>query len=225
MDDSPRYPKRILRILSKWHVDAVTPDDCAACSSSCCSHGGFAILENVLKIFDLYQEGKLGREDYEFQIGLSFRDFVETYFDVLWYPTGRWFRSKHVAAFFMKSLSSDNHLISIPAVGNSYHRTRSKLFNENPWLNKGCVFLNKKVGEWPFDDRDSSRQCILHDAKAMTHLTQKPIDCVFFVCTRPHELKIPTKRISARWFRALAVSYPDSVQRFRSMVEEEKEAN
>ena len=40
-----------------WHSDAVTAQDCEASSSPCCSHGGFAILENVLAIYDLYQGG------------------------------------------------------------------------------------------------------------------------------------------------------------------------
>lgn len=223
MDSLKRYPKRIMRILKKWHSDAVNAQDCEACSSSCCSHGGFAILENVLAIYELYQRDELRREDYDFPPGLSFTDFVKTYFDVFWWPTGRWFWKKQIVCFFMKSLSSDGHLISIPWVGSSFHDTRIALFQENPWLNKGCVFLSKKVDEWPSDDKDASRHCILHHPASSNHLTQKPIDCVFFVCTKPHEAKTPTIRTSGRWFRALAISYPNSVKRFQMMIEQDDE--
>lgn len=217
------YPERIAGILKGWHAEGVTPEDCSTCSSSCCSHGGFAILENVLKIFEVYQRGELKREDYVFPAGLSLRDFVGTHFDVFWFPTGGWFWRNWIAAFFMKSLSSDGHLISIPHIGNSYHQTRAELFRYNPWLNKGCIFLSKKVDEWPSDDKDSSRRCILHHHDSVTHLTHKPIDCVFFVCTQPQESKVPTKQLSRKWFRALAISYPNSVERFLSLVEKKDE--
>jgi len=222
MDNLREYPKRIHRILKKWHSDAVTAQDCEACSSPCCSHGGFAILENVLAIYDLYQRGELKREDYEFPPGMSFLDFIKTHFDVSWYPTGRWFRKKEIVCFFMKSLSSDGHLITIPWVGNSFHETRATLFEENPWLNKGCVFLSKKVDEWPSDDKDASRRCILHHPVSSNYVTHKPIDCVFYVCVKPHEPKVPTRRLSSRWLRALAISFPNSVKRFGRMVEEEE---
>ena len=205
--------------MALWCCD---PQECIACSSSCCSPGGFGVLENVLAIYELYRRGELKREDYEFPLGLSFRDFVKAHFDVIWYPTGKWLWKKQIACFFMKSLSGDGHLISIPWVGNSFHETRAPLFGENPWLNKGCVFLSKNVEEWLADDKDDSRRCILHHPESSSHLTQKPIDCVFFVCTKPQESKVPTKRISGRWFRALAVSYPKSVERFLSLVEKDK---
>ena len=223
MADPIPYPKRITRILEKWHAGAVTPQDCKACSSSCCSHGGFAIFENVEAIFALYQRGELKREGYEFPPNLSFLDFVKTYFDVWAYTTGRWFWKKRFAAFYMRSLSSDGHLISIPAVGGSYHVTRSELFDDNPWLNKGCVFLSKPVENWPSDDKDESRHCILHHPESSTRLTQKPIDCVFFVCSTPLKGKVPTKRFSRKWFRALAVSYPHGLERFLELAEKDQE--
>lgn len=223
MADLTPYPKRIARILKKWHVGAVTPRDCVACSSSCCSHSGFALIENVLKIYDLYRRCELKREDYEFPPGLSFSDFVRMHFDVLWVPTGNRFWNKLIAVFFPKSLSGDGHLLSIPWVGGSYYKTRAALFTENSWLNKGCVFLNKKNDEWPSDDKDGSRQCILHHPDSSGHLTQKPIDCVFYVCTTTCECKVPTRRFSRRWFRALAASYPRSVERFLSLVEKDEE--
>jgi len=100
MNTPTPYPKRIKRILKNWHTGAVTAQDCTACSSSCCSHGGFAVLENVLAIYKLYQRGELQREGYEFSPDLSFRDFVKTHFDVIWYSTGRWFWKKQIACFF-----------------------------------------------------------------------------------------------------------------------------
>src|SRR5271169_2624247 len=66
------YPDAIVRFLSEYHSGGVTESDCRACSSPCCSLGGFAVLENVVQIYELYQHGGLRRADYEYEPGLSF---------------------------------------------------------------------------------------------------------------------------------------------------------
>ncbi len=87
---------------------------------------------------------------------------------------------------------------------------------------KGCVFLSKKVPSWPEDDKDSSRRCILHRAESATHLTAKPIDCVFYTCLEPFKAKTPTVKESRRWFRrVLAVLSPRSLERYRALVEKD----
>mgnify|MGYP001591093620 FL=1 len=77
-----QYPEPIVRFLRQHHAGGVTEEDCLACSSPCCSLGGFAILENVVQIYDLYRRGGLQRADYQYEAGLSFEDFVFKYFEV-----------------------------------------------------------------------------------------------------------------------------------------------
>ena len=184
----------------------------------CCSHAGFAILENVLLIYEAYEKGLLKRTDYEFPAGLSFKDFVFKYFDVYIEPVKKWFRKRALVAFRMKSLSSNDNLISIPAVG-YYYDARAALFDQNPWLSKGCVFLNKRIPDCSVDDGDSSRYCILHDEQSATHLTTKPIDCVFFTCHKSLEPKVPDPGTSRKWFRALATCYSNSIERFEGLLQ------
>ncbi|MHC4198819.1 MAG: hypothetical protein ACYSU0_02440 [Planctomycetota bacterium] len=179
--------------------------------------GGFAILENVVLIYDAYEEGLLMREDYEFPTELSFKDFVLRYFDILQMPTGRAFWRKNVLCFYPRSLSAEDEPIALPRVGNVYE-TRGELFHRNPWLNKGCVFLTRRVPHWPEDDGDETRGCILHSDKCLTHVTAKPIDCVFYGCSEPLQPRTPTQEMSRKWHRALAVSFPESVARFTAMI-------
>lgn len=214
-------PPKITRLIQKHHRGGVTPADCLACSSACCSHSGFAILENVQLIYELYQAGHLRREDFVFEFGLSFRDFVFKYFDVTCRVTGRWLWQKTLLTFYPRSITGDNRLIVVPRAG-SYCYVRSDLFDENPWLNKGCVFLSKKVPNWPEDDGDASRYCLLHAPKSPTHLSAKPIDCVFYTCNTPIDSKIPSSKTSQRLFRALAKAYPRSVERFKRLIEEDE---
>ena len=214
------FPKRLADILKEWHEDSVREEDCKQCSSACCSYAGFAVLENVMLIYEKYKRGQLVREDYEFPQGLSFTDFVWKYFDIYIYLTGSRFFKKNIVLFHVRSLSNDNHPISIPE-GGSYWDVRGSLFHRNPWLNKGCIFLNKKVPNWPEDDKDSSRMCILHTPDCNNVLSEKPIDCLFFTCTKPLTCKEPTEKISKQWRRALAVSYPDSERRFRALIDKQ----
>lgn len=210
-----------LRLLAAYHKGGVSASECAGCSSACCSHGGLAVLENVLLIYDLYREGALKREDYEYPAGLSFRDFVGMYFDLEYHTMGWWLWKRDVLVFHLRSLSPENRVIAIPGVGH-YYETRSELFRENPWMNRGCVFLSKKVPNWPEDDKDGSRRCILHRAESATHLTAKPIDCVFYTCQKPFKAKTPTVKESRRWFRrVLAVISPRSLERYRALVEKD----
>ena len=216
-----RFPRRIRKLLAAHHAGGVTEQDCLACSASCCSQGGFAILENVLRIFELYQSGQLSREDHEFEAGLSFTDFVYKYFQVYRQDVEDGARS--ILLFHMKNLSSDGHLIGIPAV-DDYWNVRVEMFKANPWLNRGCVFLSKSVLNWPHDDRDASRHCILHSKESGDELTAKPIDCVFYTCDTPINVREPAPEVSDAWFCALAREYPNSVERFDALTGDSGEA-
>jgi hypothetical protein len=121
----------------------------------------------------------------------------------------------------MKSLSADGHPISIPGNIDTFHEIRAELFASNPWLNKGCVFLSKRLDESPEEDNDQSRGCILHSAKSETLLTAKPIDCVFHICGSPKQMKVPSPQQSKNFDKALAKYFPCSVERFLRLVGEE----
>lgn len=222
-DNHQPFTPAVRRILRDYHSGGISESDCLACSSACCSYGGFAILENVLRIYELYRQGCLKREDYEFPQGLSFGDFVEKYFDLTITTVGRWIWKTGMLLFYMRSLSAENQVISIPRVG-YYYAVRLEMFRANPWLNKGCIFLNRKVPNWPEDDKDASRQCILHSKESQTHITAKPIDCVFYTCVKPIKAKVPTPKESRCWFRAVAEMCPANVDRYRTLVANERAA-
>ncbi len=214
------FPDPIIRFLNEYHTGGVTEGDCRACSSPCCSLGGFAILENVVQIHELYRQGKLQRADYEYEPGLSFADFVFKYFDIYKKKVPADGGELTLMLFHMRSLSQDGHLISIPANGD-YWEIRAELFQQNPWLNRGCVFLSHKVGNWPEDDRDASRHCILHTPSSGTNVTAKPIDCVFYTCNKPIDGRVPTVEQSANWFRLLATHFPNSLERFEALIRDD----
>jgi hypothetical protein len=215
-------PPKITRIIQDHHRGGISQADCRACSSACCSHSGFAILENLQLIYQRYQAGLLQRPDFAFEPDLSFKDFTFKHFDVIVKVTGKWFWKKEIVLFYPKCVTAEGQLIAIPG-GDYYCYVRAGLFNENPWLNWGCAFLSHKVPNWPQDDGDTGRYCLLHTPDSPNHLSAKPIDCVFFTCTTPLDIRVPSPKTSARFFRALASAYPHSVERFRRLIEKDKE--
>lgn len=214
----PRLDGPVAEALRRHHEGAASPDACAGCSSSCCSHGGFAILENVLQIYELYRAGTLWRADYQFAGGLGFVDFVFKYFDVVqWSDPAA--PETTLALFYMKSLGPGSNLVAVPPLG-PYPDTRERFFEHNPWLNKGCIFLSQATPAWPADDGRAARGCILHDAQSATHLTAKPLDCVFFACEAPLRVKPADGETQRRWLAALAEAYPGSAERFEELMRE-----
>jgi hypothetical protein len=174
----------------------------------------------VVQIYNLYQCSGLRRADYEYETGLSFADFVFKYFDVYKKKVPVEDGERILMLFHMRSLSPQGNLISIPA-GGDYWETRAELFQQNRWLNRGCVFLSHKVGNWPEDDRDASRHCILHTPPSGSHVTAKPIDCVFYTCNKPIDGRTPTEEQSAKWFRLLATHFPNSLERFEALIRDD----
>ena len=99
-----------------------------------------------------------------------------------------------------------------------YWEIRSELFDQNPWLNWGCVFLSHTCPNWPADDGLAKRHCILHTPDCRDAVGPKPIDCVFYTCTKPYEPKTPTKEQTEEWLSALSDAFPESVERFRELI-------
>ena len=212
-------PETIARFLDDYHANGVSEQDCRACSSPCCSLGGFAILENVIAIHARYRAGNLRRKDYEYTPGLNFGDFVFRHFDVFKKTVPVNGTDTILMLFHMKSLSRNGDLISLPG-GDDYWELRRELFERNPWLNHGCVFLSERVGNWPNDDGRTERHCILHTPGSNSAITAKPIDCLFFTCERPRQGRVPTPLQSDRWFALLAEHFPDSLPRFEALIAE-----
>ena len=128
-----RFPETIRRFLDEHHAGGVSEEDCRACSSPCCSFGGFAILENVIAIHQRYARGALKRSDYAYAPDLNFGDFVFRYFDVFKKTVAVNGAEQILMLFHMKSLSAGGELISIqtPArvvAGNDWAHTRSAAF-------------------------------------------------------------------------------------------------
>ena len=70
------------------------------------------------------------------------------------------------------------------------------------------------------DDKKSERHCILHSEQNDTHLSMKPIDCIFFICEKSKESRIQNLEMTRRWLTALDNAYPNSYERFKDLTEE-----
>ena len=213
-------PEKIIKIHEEYHRDGITGADCISCSSTCCSRGGLALLENVVLIFEKYKKDLLRRTDFSFVPGLTFKKFIIKYFDIYCFQTGNIFRRKNLLLFHTKVVTKENRLVSIPAVPGRYTGNRLEEESKPEKAARGCVFLSNKSPDWPEQDGDTSRHCLLHSYHFNTHITEKPIDCVFFTCTSPLQAKAPAKRIAEQWISALANAFPESMERFRDIVGE-----
>jgi hypothetical protein len=209
----------IKNALTEHHRGGVSASDCRACSSPCCSLGGFALLENVEHIYELYCQGKLIREDYVFPEGLNFEEFVFSYFDVdIQWADGEWLH-EDLVLFRMRTLGPEGHVLDLSHF-DDYPLERAALFDRNPWLNRGCVFLSEATAHWPRFDQQHQRHCLLHDDRSTTHITAKPLDCVYFTCQTPRQPKVADEDKRHAWFKMLSELYPNSVQRFQERLQE-----
>lgn len=191
-------PKTIKDFLQSRIVEGFSEETCKACTKTCCTGSGFAILENILEIHKIYSNEGLRREDYVFDKGLSLRDFICKYFDRVTFNNA-------FLAFFPKCLTRGNELISIPPW--NYYAGRDYIQNRKE--NFGCVFLNKKS----YKDVNGYR-CILHNNDSMARVTQKPIDCVFLTCDEKGQIIKPKLNESNLWFALLDYHFPNSRDRF-----------
>jgi len=213
-------PENILKIHESYHRRGISEADCVSCSSVCCSRGGFALLENIVLIYERYKKRLIKREDFNFEAGLSFKRFVVKYFDIYSFQTGRIFRRKSLLLFHTRVLTEDKRLISIPAVVGKYSGSRMEEETRPEKEARGCIFLSKKSPNWPEDDGDISRKCLLHSEHFATHITEKPLDCVFFTCTSPLQPKATENRVAKAWIESLAKAFPDSMEKFAELVGE-----
>lgn len=190
------FNKHIEEISAKHGKGAVTKQDCINCSSGCCSLlDSYAILENVVEIYDVYLKKGFKRKNFEFEKELSFRNFVAKHFNVV--TDNKRINEERVPFlhFHMKSLDDQGRLVSLPFFRRqSYLRARGLLYQKNPWLNCGCVFLSESLPKpWPYDDKKSDRHCILHAKGRKNSAGAKPLICQTFICSTPYQKKTMNK--------------------------------
>lgn len=209
--------QRATSLLRQHHAGGVTEEDCRRCSSPCCRQGGFAILENVLEIYAAYRDGALARPDHTFTPGLGFGAFVAQYFDIWRHETGTEQEPRPLLLFHMKHLAPGGHLISIPGV-EDYWVTRRALFADNPWLNRGCVFLSRDASADPHGDDDTSRRCLLHPPGPASLSGRKPVGCVYYTCEVPRRPRESPASVTDPWLAELAQAFPHSVERLQALL-------
>jgi hypothetical protein len=193
-------PTEIKLFLEKRQKGIQSP--CDVCSSTCCNGPGFAIIENVLQIFDLYTKGQLARDDFDFEVGLNLSQFIMKYFD-------RTTLNNRLMAFFPKMISENNRLLSIPPW--NFWEARDYIVKRE--TSYGCIFLERKrTGINDFNNR-----CILHNTEINDIVTQKPIDCLFLYCNLPSNIIKPTETESALWFSLVDYYFSGSIQKFNQL--------
>ena len=192
-----RLPNDIRSLIQKHHSNSPS---CTGCHRPCCYESGFATFRNVECIYQKYVGGQLHREDFNFTQGLDFSEFALTYFDIV-------FNGTELAMLFPKHLSKDNQIVSVPGT-NEYWNFRHRFFQQNPWLNYGCIFLKRKIPNSGYTD---SIECILHEEDIDDILSAKPIDCVFLTCGPGQNVK-HDNQIEAEYFRLLSIHYKDEIE-------------
>lgn len=189
-------PAEISEFIEGRENDGESP--CLACNSSCCNGPGFAILENVTMIYELYMNDKLTRSDYIFEKGLSFCCFVFKYFDIT-------VINDKLLVFFPKMISDKDRLITVPPW--NFWQSRDYIIKREK--SYGCIFLKKKQ----LENDTSPNYCLLHNGST-NELSEKPIDCLFLQCSEVKKIKNPTGDESRDWFDLLDKHFPNSKERF-----------
>lgn len=193
-------PAAIESFLTERNKRSDSP--CKQCNAACCHGPGFAILENVIKIYAKYTRGALQRDDFTFKPNLSLSQFIFQFFD-------RTIINGRLLVFFPKTLSENGGLNSVPPW--QFWEARDYLNKRNPAF--GCVFLAKKKASGDL----SYNYCLLHNSKMNSEITEKPNDCTFLICAGLRNVQKPTNTESGMWFSLLDFYFPDSIERFNKM--------
>jgi hypothetical protein len=214
------FPESIRALLEAHHAGGVSEADCLRCHAACCLEPGFAILENVIEIHACYRRGGLHLPGaFHHEHGLSLAELAYRTFDLTVYRAGRGARRRELLLFHPRVRSAAGELVAIPELeGVDYWEARARLFAANPWLSRGCVFLDRRAPR-AGTARGAPRRCLLHERGSATRLGRKPIDCVFFTCERRLLARLPDEALTVRWLDALAEAYPGSLERFRALAD------
>lgn len=195
-----QMPELIKTFLEVRYSNSNSP--CDMCDSSCCNGPGFAILENVIEIYNLYANNKIQNGGCHFEKGLTLSQFIFKYFD-------RTIVNGKLLVFFPKMISENDFLISVPPwnfwEARDYLKKRQKSY--------GCIFLSKKQ----INDELKNNFCTLHNVNYENEISAKPIDCVFLVCTGIRNIQKPDQTTSTYWFSLLDYCFPNSIERFNQL--------
>jgi hypothetical protein len=191
-------PEQIRQFLKKREKYNFSSENCKKCNAGCCSGPGFAILENVLLIYNKYISGLIVREDYKLEQKLDFKNFILKYFD-------RVLLHNRLLVFFPKILNN-NELIAIPPW--NYFGAREYITKRVK--SNGCIFLNKKLHK----GSNTGHYCILHDDNLNNIVSTKPIDCTFLICSKDKKVINPSEDETLLWFSMLNYYFPESKKRF-----------
>ena len=185
--------------------------DCLKCDAGCCAASGFALLENVALACQEYARGRL---NYQFEPGLSAQAFLHKYYDTVQVTAGDCPGAPPFYVFFPRLLPSGSLLLALspardPRTGEDrvlslgeFRGAREGWIRQQSAPTWACVF---RGGDIPRGD-GSGRAfagCVLHARNSRTHLTAKPVDCVFGVCREPPALLAPEPEAAARWLAAV----------------------
>ena len=200
-----------VRLLIEENQRASAPaGDCLRCNAACCEVSGMAVLANVYAACELYERGWLS---YQFTPGLEARGFAVTYFDTVMVTPADVPGVEPFLVFFPRSLVNGQTLICTSPVEDRDGKARALSLHEYeavrqhhrevnsqyPWR---CVFSSPDIHR-----REGAGQtfagCLLHAEESGTHLTAKPLDCVFGVCHQPPALLPPGPEAAARWLAAV----------------------
>ncbi len=197
-----QIPRVIGDFIKLRSLRSGSADVCNSCNATCCSGPGFALLENVLRIYELYQSGLLKRDDYEFEGDLDLASFVYKYFD-------RVFFNNSLLVFFPKTFTENHRMVSIPPW--NYYQAREYIQKRTE--KKGCIFLAK-----PLDPNlAGGNLCLLHHDSLYEEISSKPLDCVFLNCSADKQVIKPLFRESSFWLSMLDYYFPDSKERFSQL--------
>jgi len=204
-------PDELRRLVEQNLARAGPGFDCLKCDAACCETSGFAVLANVAQAYERYAAGFL---NFQFQPGLSAGQFLHQYFDVVRVTPQDCPGADEFQVLFPRSLVNASMLVSIVAADEEpggeprqltlgeYYANRRIWRERNAQYPWSCAFYN---GSLPRRDGlgRTFAGCVLHSEMNATHLTAKPLDCVFGVCHQPPALLPPGPEAAARWLAAV----------------------
>jgi hypothetical protein len=216
MLESQPFPEEIRQLIEANRRRAGPAPDCLACDGSCCATSGFALLQNVAMAYREYDSGRL---NFQFQQGLGAQEFLRTYYDLVQVtPEECPGLAEPLLVFFPCSIVKGQKLTHItpvegtkaregqPFALHEYHASRQAARERLPY-DWHCVFWNGGLPLARGDGRTFGG-CSLHGKLSATHLTAKPIDCVYGACRTPPELLAPSLEEVDRWIIELSRSWP-----------------
>jgi hypothetical protein len=209
------FPEEIRKLIEANRRRAGQTRECLACDGGCCTTSGFALFQNVALAYQDYASDALR---FQLQPGLSPQQFLHTYFDVVQVtPEECPDLAGPLLVFFPCSIVKGETLTHVtpvegtraregqPFALHEYHASRRAARAELPF-DWHCVFWNGAL-PLPAGGGRTFGGCSLHGKQSGTHLTAKPVGCVFSACHTPPDLVEPGRAELDEWLLALGRHY------------------